>query len=178
MNVAATEKLRGAKPRGVSALGRSYAADLKAWVAGIATGYGIAAALLFGGVLAVFAAVAVGGTALFHFLELRYGANTAFAALGGGLLALGAILLLAGWAMIGRQAPPLPRPDRQLRAAKQMLMGSTISRAVVALHGNEAAKPDATTQMLIGAAAILAVGWIAASRLGGSTATEKSVRRV
>lgn len=96
MNIPATEKLPGGKLRGFSALGRSYAADLKAWAARLAAGYGVAAALLVGGLLAVFGAMAVGGMALFHFIEFRYGTNAAFAVLGCGLLAPGAILLLAG----------------------------------------------------------------------------------
>jgi hypothetical protein len=168
MNVPAAEKSPGGEPRGLSALGRSYAADLRGWVVKLAAGYGVAAALLVGGILAVFGAIAVGGMALFHFIELHYGTNAAFVALGGGLLALGAILLLAGWIMIRRRAAPLPRPRRQFRAAKQMLAGSTISRAVTALRANEAARPDATTQLLLGAAAILAAGWIVATHLGSS----------
>jgi hypothetical protein len=162
--------------RGFSALWRSYAADLRAWAAKRAAGYGVAAALLVGGVLAVFGAIAVGGMALFHFIELRYGPNTAFAALGGSLLALGAILLLTGWAMMRWHAAPLPRPHRQFRAAKQMLIGSTISRTVARLYENETAKPDATTQVLLGAAAILAAGWIVTTQLG-STAPRGKVRR-
>jgi hypothetical protein len=162
--------------RWFSALWRSYAADLRGWAAKLAAGYGVAAALLLGGILAVFGAIAVGGMALFHFIELRYGAKTAFAALGGGLLALGAMLLLAGWLMMRRQAAPLPRPHRQFRAAKPMVVRSTISRAVAALHDGEAAKPDATTQILLGAAAILAAGWIATTHLG-SMAPRTKVRR-
>lgn len=176
MNVAATEKLPGGKPRGLSTLWRSYAADLRGWVVRLAAGYGVAAALMLAGILAVFAAAAVGATALFHFLELRYGPNTAFAALGGGLLVLAAILLLSGWLMIRRRAAPLPRPQRQLRAARQMLVGSTISRTVAALRENEAARPDATTRILLGAAAILAAGWIVATRFG-STASGHQGRR-
>src|SRR6201994_4457655 len=107
------------RPRGISALFGSYAADLRGWATGVATGYGIAAALMLGGVLAVFGAIAVGAVALFHFIELRYGTNIAFAALGGGLLVLAAFLLLAGWLMMRRRAPPLPRPREQARAAKQ-----------------------------------------------------------
>jgi len=167
MNVPATSK-----PSGFSALWGSYAADLKGWVVGLVTGYGIAAALLVGGVLAVFAAIAVGAMALFHFIELRYGANTAFAALGGGLLALGAILLLAGWLMIGRRAAPIPRPHRQFRAAKNMLVGGTVARAVTTLHRGEAVKPDAMTQVLLGAAAVLAAGWIVTTHLGSGPASK------
>lgn len=175
MSVAATQKLRGGEPRGASALWRSYATDLRGWAASLAAGYGVAVALLVGGVLAVFGAVAVGALALFHFIEFRYGANAAFAALGFGLLALGAILLLAGWAMMRRRVPPLPRPRRQFRAAKQMLAGSTIERVVTGLRENEATRPDATTQVLLGAAAILAAGWIVATHIGSTSASK--VRR-
>jgi hypothetical protein len=156
------------EPRGFSALWRSYAADLRGWAARRAAGYGIAAALLLGGILAVFGAIAVGAIALFHVIEFRYGTNTAFAALGGGLLALGVILLLAGWLMIGRKASPLPRPHRQFRAAKNMLVGSTVARAVTKLHRSEAARPDAMTQVLLGAAAVLAAGWIVTTHLGSN----------
>jgi hypothetical protein len=159
MSVTASENLRRAKPRGVSALMGSYAADLRGWVVGLAAKYGIAAALIIGGILAVFGAIAVGAVALFHFIELHYGTNVAIAALGGGLLVLAVILLLAGWLMLQRHVP-VPRPERQLRAAKQMLVGTTISRAVTALHDAEGTRPDATTQVLLGAAAVAAIGWL------------------
>jgi hypothetical protein len=176
MSVPAGEKLRRGKPRGFSALWRSYGQDLRGWVGQLAAGYGIAAALFFGGILAVFAAMAVGAVAFFHFLEFRYGTNMAFAALGCGLLALGAILLLAGYLVMSRRVAPLPRPERQFRAARQMLVGTTIARAVTALHDPETAKPDVTTQVLLGAAAILAMGWLVASHLG-STGSGDQVRR-
>ena len=176
MNVSPSEKSRNIRPRGVSALVRSYAADLRGWAVELAAGYGIAAALMFGGILAVFGAITVGFIALFHFVELRYGAYVGFAAIGGGLLALGIILLLIGYAMTRRKTAPVPRPHRQLRAARQMLMVPTISRAAAALYRSDAAKPDTTTQILIGAAALLAVGWIASTRLG-STDRASQVRR-
>ena len=84
------------------------------------------------------------------------------------MLALALLLFLAGWLVLKRHRPPLPRPREQARAAKQMLMGSTISRAVTALRQNEAARPDATTQILLGAAAIVVMGWLAASRFGAN----------
>jgi hypothetical protein len=164
------------KPRGFAALGRSYAADLKGWVARLAAGYGIAAALMFGGILAVFGAIAVGLGALFHVIARNYGTEIAFAVLGGGLLLLGVILLLVGLALMKRRVAPLPRPKRQLRAARQMLTIPTISRTVAALSRSDAAKPDATTQILMGAAAIVAVGWIIVTRLG-SRRPNDGVRR-
>ncbi len=176
MKAPAAGTLRRDKPRSFSALLRSYADDVKRWAARLATGYGIAAALLLGGILAMFGAIAVGAIALFHFIALHYGMNIAFAALGGGLLLLGVILLIAGLAMMKRRAAPPPRPQRQLRAARQMLVVPTISRAVAALSRSDAAKPDTTTQVLLGAAAIAAVGWIVATRLG-SSAPPSQVRR-
>ena len=172
MNIPAAARLPKGEPRGFSGLWRSYASDVKGWMVGRAAGYGIAAALLVGGILAIFAAIAVAAIALFHFIELRYGTNIAFAALGGGLLALGLILLLAGWLMIGRKAAPLPRPHRQFRAAKNMLVGSTVARAVTTLHRSEAARPDAMTQVLLGAAAVLAAGWIVTTQLGSRPAAK------
>jgi hypothetical protein len=84
------------------------------------------------------------------------------------LFALALLLFLAGWLVLKRRTPPLPRPREQARAAKQMLMGSTISRAVAALRENEVARPDATTQILLGAAAVVAMGWLAASHFGAN----------
>jgi hypothetical protein len=175
MGVTASENSHRARPRGVSALIGSYGADLRGWVARLAANYGIAAALMLGGLLAVFGAIAVGAVALFRFIELRYGANVAFATLGGGLLVLAAILLVAGWLMLQRRAP-VPRPARQLRAARQMLVGTTISRAVTALHDTESARPDATTQVLLGAAAVAAIGWLVFHHVG-PPAPRAQVRR-
>lgn len=172
MRAPAADTLPGSKPRSFSALLGSYGHDLKGWAARLAAGYGIAAALLLGGILAVFGAIAVGAVALFHFIALRYGTDIAFAVLGGGLFLIGVFLLLAGLAMMKRRVAPLPRPKRQLRAARQMLVVPTISRAVAALSRSDAARPDATTQVLLGAAAMLAVGWIVATRIGSATRRE------
>jgi hypothetical protein len=175
VSIRPSERFRHREPRGISALFGSYATDLRGWATSILTGYGIAAALMLGGVFAIFGAIAVGAVALFHVIELRYGTNIAFAALGGGLLVLAAILFLAGWLMLRRRAP-VPRPERQLRAAKQMLLGTTISRAVTALRDTESAKPDATTQVLLGAAAVAAIGWLVFHHVG-SPASGPQVRR-
>ena len=183
MHVPAAGPSREGKPRTVFALLGSYFADLRGWVARLAAGYGIAAALMLVGVLAVFAAIVVGFIALYHFIALRYGAYIGFAVIGGGLLLLGIILLLAGWAMTRQKAAPLPRPQRQLRAARQMLLGTAVARAFGALQRSDtagayrdAARPDATTQILLGTAAILAVGWIAATHLGSKKRADR-VRR-
>lgn len=150
---------------GLARIGQSYIADVRGWISKLAVGYGIAAALMLVGLLAVFGAIVVGFIALFHYMQLRYGTEIAFGALGGGFFALGVILLLIGWVMIGRR-PPVPKPDRQFNAAKQLLVGSTVSRAVSTLYKEGGAKPDLTTQVLLGAAAVVAVGWLAAHNMG------------
>ena len=132
---------------------RSYAADWRRWAGGLATRYGIAIALLVGGVLA-----------LFDFLERTYGIEIAYAAIGGGLFVLAIVLFLIGWMMLRRKARPLPRPRRQVEAAKQMLVGPAAWRGI----GANAAQTDPVTALLFGAAATLLVGWMVASRFQAS----------
>ena len=148
---------------GVSALLQTYAADLRGWVAGIARGYAVAAGLLIAGAVLVFAAAAVGVAALFHFIERHYGPDTAYEAIGGGLLVLGTILMLAGVTALRRKIPPLPRPQRQVQLAKRMIVGSAAVRAL----STDKVRADPTTQLLIGAAATILFGWMVASRLQG-----------
>ena len=151
---------------GVSALLHSYAADLRGWAGGIASGYAIAAVLLLAGAVLVFAAAAVGIAALFHFIELRYGPDTAYEAIGGGLAVLGAILIIAGVMTLRRKHPPLPRPQRQMQAAKRLVVGSAAVRAL----STDRIRSDPVTQVLIGAAATVLFGWIVASRVQGRRA--------
>jgi hypothetical protein len=148
---------------GVSALLQSYAADLHGWASGIASGYAVAVVLLVAGAILALAAAAVGIAALFHFIELNYGPDTAYEAIGGGLLVLGAVLMLAGVATLRRKIPPLPRPQRQMQAAKRMVVGSAAVRAL----STNGIRSDPITQLLIGAAATVVVGWMVASRVQG-----------
>jgi hypothetical protein len=149
----------------MSGLARSYVADVRGWAAGLGRRYAVAAAIAVGGVLALFAAGAVGITALFHVIERYYGTNIAYASVGGGLFGIGIILLVLAWAMLRARTPPLPRPRRQAAAAKQMMMGSAAVRAATGFRAVEGVRADPVTQALIGAAATMLVGWIVASRL-------------
>ena len=160
----------------VSALARFYVADWRGWVARLVTGYAVATVMLLAGILAVFATIAVAVTALFHFIELRYGTDTAYAGVGGGLLVLGMILLLGGWAMLRRRAPPIPRPGRQAQAAKSMLAGSAASRVLAGLSEVETAAPHPITQVLVGAAVTVLIGWIVASRLQSASRGRRAPR--
>jgi hypothetical protein len=151
---------------GVSAILQSYAADLSGWATGLGSRYAIAVVLMIVGAILVFAAAAVGIAALFHFLEVHYGLDTAYEAIGGGLAVLGAILILAGVIALKRKMPPLPRPRRQVEAAKRMVMGATAVRAL----SPDRVKSESVTQLLIGAAATVLAGWIVVSRLQGRRA--------
>jgi len=105
--------------------------------------------------LALFAAVAVCITALFHLLERLYGLEIAYGCVGGGLLVLALILFLAGWIMLRRKAPSVPQARRQLYAAKQVLLEPAARRVV---------ETRPVTRVLLGAAATLLVGSIVGSR--------------
>jgi hypothetical protein len=146
-----------------SALLRSYVADLRSWMAGIAVGYAIGVALVVGGVLTVLAGVAVGVIALFHFIELRLGPELAYAITGGGFLVLGLVLLLAGMAVMRRRLPSPPSARRQADAARQVI----IRPAAMWLAGVDAVdsvRADLATRVMVGAAATLLLAWIVASR--------------
>jgi multisubunit Na+/H+ antiporter MnhC subunit len=145
-----------------SLLLKSYVGDLRKWSTRLAVGYGAATAMLAGGVLTLFAAIAVGVTAIFHLIERLSGTDVAYASIGGGLFVLGVLLLLGGWAMLRRRTPPLPH--RQAQVARRMIAG----RAMVGLSRAEAVKADPVTQALIGAAAIMLAAWLLASRVQSS----------
>jgi len=158
--------LRGA----ASVLVRSYFSDLRGWAAGLSTRYIVAVAIALGGILAIFAACAIGITALFNLIQSLYGTDGAYAVVGGGLLFIGLILLLLAWTMLRAQIPPVPRPHRQVRSARRMMVGSSALRAVSGLReaglreaGGERA--DSAIQVLMAAATTLLIGWIVASRI-------------
>lgn len=158
--------LRGA----ASVLVRSYFSDLRGWAAGLSTRYIVAVAIALGGILAIFAACAIGITALFNLIASLYGTDGAYAVVGGGLFFLGLILLLLAWTMLRAQIPPVPRPHRQVRSARRMMVGSPALRAVSGLReaglreaGDE--RSDPALQVLMAAATTMLIGWIVASRI-------------
>jgi hypothetical protein len=147
-----------------SVLVRSYLSDVRRWAAGLSTRYIVAVAIAIGGVLAIFAACAVGITALFNLVQSLYGTDAAYAVIGGGLLLIGLILLLLAWTMLRAQIPPLPRPHRQVRSARRMMVGSSAVRAISGLREAGGERADPAIQALVAAATTLLIGWIVASR--------------
>lgn len=159
-----------------SRLVRSYAADLRQWIGGIATRYTLAVVILLVGALSILVALGFGVGALFDFLEARYGTNIAFAAVGGFFLVVGIAALLAGLSSLKRRIPPLPRPDRQIEGLKRSLalpaaVGLLTNRRNVRRLGK-----DPVTGLLVSAAALVAIGWIVASSLSRSRAIDRDAR--
>ncbi len=150
--------------RAASVLLRSYVADLRRWMAGIAVGYAIGVAVVVGGVLMVLAGVAVGVIALFHFIVLRLGPELAYAIVGGGFLVLGLVLLFVGISVMRRSLPSPPSPRRQADAARQAIIRPAAMRMAAGLGVVESVRADFATQVMAGAAATLLLGWIVASR--------------
>lgn len=141
-----------------SVLLRSYAVDLRSWMAGIAVGYAIGVALVVGGVLIALAGVAVG------VIALRFGPELAYAIVGGGFLVLGLVLLLAGMAVIRRRLPSPPSPRRQAGAVRQVIIRPAALRMAAGFDIARSVRTDLTTHMMAGAAATLLLAWIVASR--------------
>src|SRR6202000_1077355 len=81
---------------------QSWAGDLKGWTTGIIIRYAVAVALLLAAAAGLVGAISVGISALFHWIEINYGLNTAYAAVAGLLVVLAfvsagiAVLLLKG----------------------------------------------------------------------------------
>jgi hypothetical protein len=144
---------------------QSWAADLKGWTTAIIIRYAIAVALMLASTAGLVGAISVGIAALFHWIEIKYGLNAAYAAVAGLLVVLA--LLSAGIAMVllKGKLPPIPRPKRHHGKAAGR---SLAARAMLATTSSKGLlKTDAATEIMIGLAAACLVGWLAASRLGG-----------
>jgi hypothetical protein len=142
---------------------RSYAADLTGWARGIATRYAVAVVVLLVGAIAVLVAVGFGIAALFRFIELHYGVEIAFWTLGGFFAVIGLIGVIAGIALLKRQLPRVPRPDRQIGDLKRSVATSAALRLLPTDRNAIALTKDPVMRILIGTAAALAIGWIAAA---------------
>jgi hypothetical protein len=122
----------------------SYARDRAAQGQGIVASYAVAAGLYAAAGIFLIAAVLVGVTALFRWIEINYGLFWAFGAIGG-------LLLLIAIVCAGVAASTLKRPAKQFP--------SLTSRLRVAIKANPiaatAVKPDRVASVRDTAAAIL-----------------------
>lgn len=153
---------------------RSYLSDLRRWAAGMSTRYIVALAVALGGILSIFAACAVGMTALFHLIESWYGRDAAYATIGGGLFFIGIILLVLAWIMFSGPIPSLPRPHRQIRSARQMMMQSPALRAMEGIGEAGRARAGPARPALMAVGATLLIGWIVGSRVATRRRERKS----
>jgi hypothetical protein len=145
---------------------QSYAGDLKGWTTGIIIRYVMAVALLIAAVAGLVGAISVGLAALFHWLEFSFGLNTAYAAVAGLLVLLALVSASVAVLLLRGKLPPIPRPGRQRTKAAGR---SLAAKAMLATTSNTGLlKTDPATEIMIGLAAACLVGWLAASRLGGS----------
>ena len=75
--------------RSLNGLLRSYGRDLRGWTGSVTIRYAVAVILLLSGGASVLGAIGVGLAALFHWLEARYGSNSAYGIVSGLLIFLG-----------------------------------------------------------------------------------------
>jgi len=96
---------------------RSYLRDRTNQATGTATSYAIAAGLFAAAGIFLIAAVLVGVTALFRWIEINYGLFWAFGAIGGLLLVIAAICAGLAVSRLKRPAPQFPSLTSRLRVA-------------------------------------------------------------
>jgi hypothetical protein len=161
---------------------RSYVGRLVTWGKGRVAGYGLAAGLGVIGSLFIVVAASVGIGALFHWIELHYGAWIAYAIIGGFFGGAGIVLLLFALALIKRPAPQLP----QLPTAAELLREAVMPSAgryivpglasILSSPSKSARRTDGTTRLLAGGAALLVLGWAITSRAARRPSSEGASR--
>jgi len=122
----------------------SYARDRAAQGQGIVASYAVAAGLYAAAGIFMVAAVLVGVTALFRWIEINYGLFWAFGAVGGTLLLIAIICAGVAGSRLKRPAKPFPSLSSRLRVA---IKANPIAASAV--------KPDRIASARDTAAAIL-----------------------
>lgn len=142
---------------------RNYISTLMTWAKKRATSYGIAAALILGAILFIGIAAGVGAAALFHWIELNYGAWTAFSVIGGFFAAVGLIALLVALILLRRGSPPLPAPPDVTHLFGRMALPMASRLASETRRGTDP-RADGTTRLLATGAALFLIAWAVTSR--------------
>ena len=96
---------------------RSYLRDRTNQATGTATAYAVAAGLFAAAGIFLIAALLVGATALFRWIEIKYGLFQAFGATGGLLVLIAAICAGVAASRLKRPAPQFPSLASRLRVA-------------------------------------------------------------
>ncbi|QOZ34442.1 hypothetical protein [Bradyrhizobium sp. CCBAU 53421] len=145
---------------------RSYLGDVRRWIAQLVTGYAVACGVLLIGAVSFLIAIGFGVGAGFHALELHFDIWIAYAVVGGAFLLLGLAGLLAGRMLLAGPAPAVPRPGRQAGMLKRAIVVPVAARLIATSRSAAGTRVDPATQALAAGAAIMLVGWFAASRFG------------
>ncbi|MGF6308794.1 hypothetical protein ABIB82_002431 [Bradyrhizobium sp. i1.8.4] len=143
---------------------RSYLADLRQWIGQVMTGYALACGFLLVGAASLLVAIGIGVAAGFHALEVRYDIWIVYAVVGGAFLLFGLMGLVVGRVLLARPTPAVPRPGRQAEMLKRAIAVPVAARLIATSRSAAGTGVDTTTQALAAAAAVLLVGWFAASR--------------
>jgi len=96
---------------------RSWLRDRTDQATGTATSYAVAAGLFAAAGIFLIAALLVGATALFRWIEINYGQFYAFGASGGVLVAIAAVCAGLAASKLKRQPPEFPSLSSRLRVA-------------------------------------------------------------
>ncbi|WP_246788436.1 hypothetical protein [Bradyrhizobium sp. CCBAU 53421] len=150
----------------LSQIVHSYLGDLRRWIGHLVTGYAVACGVMLVGAISLLIAIGIGVGAAFYALEVRYDIWIAYAVVGGTFLLLGLAGLVAGRVLLTRPAPEVPRPTRQADMLKRSIAVPVAARLIAVSRSGAAAGVDPKTQALAAGAAVLLIGWFAASRLG------------
>jgi hypothetical protein len=121
---------------------RSYARDRANQATGSVTSYAIAAGLFAASAIFLIAAALVGLTALFRWVEIRYGLFPAFAVIGGLLLVIAIICAALATARLKRRPAQFPSLTSRLRVA---ITANPLKPAQTRPVQNDAASPMAAS---------------------------------
>ncbi|MCC8981474.1 phage holin family protein [Bradyrhizobium acaciae] len=152
------------RPSSLSLIFRSYLGDLRQWIGHLVTGYALAGGFMLVGAVSLVVAIGIGVAAAFHALEVRFDIWIAYAVVGCAFLVIALAGFVVGRALLARPAPEVPRPSRQADMLKRSIAAPVAARLIAASRPGAAAGVDPTTQALAAGAAIMLVGWFAASR--------------
>jgi hypothetical protein len=147
-------------PRSVSGELRAYGREVRAWSVGILARCAIAAVLLLAALASLIGGVGVGLAALFHFLELKYGATVAYAVIGGLLIVLAVLEATLGVAQLRQALPSPPDPRRHARTVSRIAAAESISAIAASGKALRPVMPPA-----IGVLSVGLLGWLVASRV-------------
>jgi len=154
---------------------RSWARDHLNVVKTRSISFAVRAVLYLAALVFLLAVVAIGLAALFHWLEIKYGTFAAFGSIGGLLFGMSAICGIVAAFGFKAPGPRLPSLASRLRVAIKADVASGAATLVGPATSSKGSMDRAgiSTQLLAGAAAVILLGWVGASRRKRSAPVDK-----